>query len=143
VAWLWLVRWRTGRHRAAVWKSLVLPAGGVALCWLLVMTLWLPVLDYARSYAPLVRTISRSIAPGACVEVVGLSRPQAAALRFHGDLDLRQAGPAPACPWLVVAAEYQQVAAMALDMKRWELATEVGRINDPRDHFLLYRRKRR
>jgi hypothetical protein len=39
LAWLWLLRWRTGRHREALWKSLVLPAGGVALCWLLTMTL--------------------------------------------------------------------------------------------------------
>src|SRR5690606_8065404 len=31
LAWLALVRWRTARHRAALWKSLVLPAGGVAL----------------------------------------------------------------------------------------------------------------
>ncbi|MFZ9180222.1 MAG: hypothetical protein ACO21V_13530, partial [Limnohabitans sp.] len=46
----WLVHWRAGRHRAALWKSLVLPAGGAALCWLLLMTLWLPALDYARSY---------------------------------------------------------------------------------------------
>ena len=30
LAWLWLVRWRTGRHRHALWKSLVLPAGGVS-----------------------------------------------------------------------------------------------------------------
>lgn len=51
VAWLALVRWRTGRHRHALWKSLVIPAGGVALCWLLLMTLWLPMLDYARSRA--------------------------------------------------------------------------------------------
>ena len=29
LAWLWLVRWRTGRHRHPLWKSLVLPAGGV------------------------------------------------------------------------------------------------------------------
>ena len=36
LAWVWLVRWRTGRHREALWKSLVLPAGGVALCWLIV-----------------------------------------------------------------------------------------------------------
>jgi hypothetical protein len=42
LAWLWLVRWRTGRHQHALWKSLVLPASGVALCWLLLMTLWLP-----------------------------------------------------------------------------------------------------
>ena len=39
LAWLWLVRWRTGRHREALWKSMVLPASGVALCWLLLMTL--------------------------------------------------------------------------------------------------------
>jgi hypothetical protein len=25
LAWIWLVRWRTGRHREALWKSLVLP----------------------------------------------------------------------------------------------------------------------
>ena len=54
VGWLWLLRWRTGRHREALWKSLVLPAGGVALCWLLLMTLGLPILDYARSNRPLV-----------------------------------------------------------------------------------------
>jgi hypothetical protein len=38
----------------ALWKSLVLPAGGVALCWLLFMTLWLPILDQARSYRSLI-----------------------------------------------------------------------------------------
>ena len=51
LAWLALVRWRTARHHQhALWKSLALPAGGVALglavgherCWL-------PPLDYARS----------------------------------------------------------------------------------------------
>ncbi|MDO8278050.1 MAG: hypothetical protein Q7T63_07995, partial [Burkholderiaceae bacterium] len=55
LAWAWLVHWRVGRHRAAIWKSLVLPAGGAALSWMLLMTLWLPLLDYARSYAPMVR----------------------------------------------------------------------------------------
>ena len=32
VAWVWLVRWRTGRNRHPLWKSMVLPAGGVTLC---------------------------------------------------------------------------------------------------------------
>ena len=31
VAWCALVAWRTGRHRAAIWKSLVLPASGATL----------------------------------------------------------------------------------------------------------------
>ena len=48
-AWIWLVRWRTGRHREALWKSLVLPAGGVTLCLVLLLTLGLPILDSARS----------------------------------------------------------------------------------------------
>ncbi len=56
--WLWLVRWRTARRSHALWKSLVLPAGGVALCWLLTMTLLLPLLDQARSYRQLMARIS-------------------------------------------------------------------------------------
>lgn len=50
--WCALVGWRAARHRAPIWKTLVLPAGGTTLCWLLLTTVWLPALDYARSYAP-------------------------------------------------------------------------------------------
>ncbi|MDO9235878.1 MAG: hypothetical protein Q7U28_07585 [Aquabacterium sp.] len=61
ITWLGLVRWRTARQTHALWKSLVLPAGGVALCWLLFMTLWLPLLDQARSYRFLVSRIAPHI----------------------------------------------------------------------------------
>ena len=83
-SWLWLVRWRTGRHRDAVWRSLVLPAGGVALCWLLLMTLWLPLLDYARSPRPLVARIARHVPPGSCIAAPGMGPPQVAALEYFG-----------------------------------------------------------
>jgi 4-amino-4-deoxy-L-arabinose transferase-like glycosyltransferase len=84
LAWLWLVRWRTGRHRHPLWKSLVLPASGVALCWLLLMTLWLPLLDHARSYRPLVQRIVAQVPRGGCVAAVGVPRPEVVALEFHG-----------------------------------------------------------
>jgi hypothetical protein len=64
VLWLGLVRWRTARQTHALWKSLVLPAGGVALCWLLFMTLWLPLLDQARSYRLLLSRLSPHIPRG-------------------------------------------------------------------------------
>jgi 4-amino-4-deoxy-L-arabinose transferase-like glycosyltransferase len=83
-AWLALVRWRTGRHRHALWKSLVLPASGVALCWLLLMTLWLPLLDYARSYRPWVERLARHVPPKACVAAPGLGRAPIAALEHFG-----------------------------------------------------------
>ncbi len=62
--WLGLVRWRTARHAHALWKSLVLPAGGVALCWLLFMTLWLPPLDQARSYRLLLSRLHQNVPRG-------------------------------------------------------------------------------
>ncbi|MDP4300616.1 ArnT family glycosyltransferase [Leptothrix discophora] len=83
LAWLWLVRWRTGRHRHALWKSLVLPAGGVALCWLLLMTLWLPLLDYARSYRPMMQRLATVMPSNACLLHRGLTTPQIAAILVH------------------------------------------------------------
>ncbi|WP_306563886.1 hypothetical protein [Aquabacterium sp.] len=65
--WLGLVRWRTARVSHALWKSLVLPAGGVALCWLLFMTLWLPILDQARSYRALVERMRPDVPPDTMV----------------------------------------------------------------------------
>jgi 4-amino-4-deoxy-L-arabinose transferase-like glycosyltransferase len=141
LAWIWLVRWRTSRSREAIWKSLVLPASGAALGWLLVMTLWLPVLDYARSYAPVVQGITQRIDAPGCVDVVGLTRPQIAALRFHGQLDLQSAEKPGECPWLVASQELQPSLAMALDIRRWELVTQVRRPTDQRENLLLYKKK--
>ncbi len=83
-AWLALVRWRTGRHRDALWKSLVLPAGGVALCWLLAMTLLLPPLDHVRSPRLAVATLAPHVPAGSCVAAVGVALPMVAALEHFG-----------------------------------------------------------
>jgi 4-amino-4-deoxy-L-arabinose transferase-like glycosyltransferase len=84
LAWLWLVRWRTSRHRAALWRSLVLPAGGVVLAWNLAMTLWLQPLDYARSYRAHVKLLSKHIPSDVCITGPGLPRALTAALEYHG-----------------------------------------------------------
>jgi 4-amino-4-deoxy-L-arabinose transferase-like glycosyltransferase len=140
LAWGWLVRWRTGRHRTVIWKSLVLPAGGAALCWLLVMTLWLPTLDFARSYAPVVRGVAQAMDRPGCVQVFGLTRGQAAAFMYHGGMDLKPATVEGTCPWLVAAAAMQPSMALALDMRHWQLVTSVRRPADRNDNVLLYRR---
>jgi len=121
LAWLWLVRWRTGRHRHPLWKSLVLPAGGVSICWLLVMTLLLPPLDNARSYRSMVQRIARQVPAGACIAAPGMPRAQVVALEYQGGyrvdatttaaetlcdyLLLTRAQKVPAAPWLFVARE--------------------------------------
>ena len=103
LAWLWLVKWRTGRSRHPLWKSLVLPASGVALCWLLLMTLLLPPLDQARSYRSLVQRIAQQVPRGACIAAPGVPRAQVVAMEHLGGYRVDALEPArtTACDYLV------------------------------------------
>jgi 4-amino-4-deoxy-L-arabinose transferase-like glycosyltransferase len=140
LAWAWLTKWRIGRHRAAIWKSLVLPAGGAALCWLLLMTLWLPLLDYARSYGPLVQRVVRVVKLAPCVETQGLSRSQLAALKFHGHLNLVNTGAASQCPWLIL--DKRNMASLDLSAKPpvWIMASTVQHPSDQAETLVLFQR---
>ena len=140
LAWAWLVNWRAGRHRAAIWKSLVLPASGATLCWLLLMTLWLPLLDYARSYAPMSRQIAKMVDKTACVEIHGLASAQAAALQYHGRLDLRQAKSGAICPYLIVDADAQASLSRTVHMPDWAFLATVRRPPDKNDNVLIFKR---
>lgn len=81
-AWLTVVRWRTARHQTALWKSMVLPAGGVALGWLLLMTLWLPLLDQARSYRLVLERLAPHLQADTCVLAPGASAGMLTALEY-------------------------------------------------------------
>ncbi|MGJ7511418.1 hypothetical protein [Variovorax sp. GT1P44] len=142
IAWGWLVRWRTGRHRAALWKTLVLPAGGAALCWLLGTTLWLPALDHALSFAPQVRVISDRIGQPACVSTLALSRPHVAALRHHGRFKLTPllAEGGANCPWLIVGADGVGYLHNIANLERWRLIGTFRRPTSATDDLLLFQR---
>ncbi|MDR6535301.1 hypothetical protein [Variovorax soli] len=140
LAWAWLVRWRTGRHRAALWKTLVLPAGGAALCWMLVMTLWLPVLDYTRSYAPQVRAITERVGQPSCVSELALGRAHIAALRHHGQINLQPLLGGPSCPWLLVSPEAIERLHTLVNLEGWRLIGTLRRPTSPSDDLLLYQR---
>ena len=139
--WCALVWWRAARHRAPIWKSLVLPAGGTVLCWLLLTTVWLPALDYARSYAPQMQRLVHALgaAPG-CVQVGGVGRPQAAALLYHTQLRLVAARPTSACRWLVVDADNWPGRVPGVVPREWQLAARIVRPTDKDDALLLLRR---
>ena len=138
-AWIWLVRWRTGRHREALWKSLVLPAGGVALCWLLVMTLWLPVLDFARSPRLWVQRIGAFVPPGACVAVPGASTSTAAAFEAFGRwrVDARGSEARADCPYLVIVTRARPLPAAPAGYER---IAEVQRPTEREERTLVFRR---
>lgn len=140
LAWTWLVKWRAGAQRAAIWKSLVLPAGGATLCWLLLMTLWMPLLDYARSYAPMSRQIASLVDKTACVEIYGVDSAQAAALQYHGQLELRQASSRANCPYLVVDVDAQSTLSSTVNLPDWAFQATVRRPTDKNENVLVFKR---
>lgn len=141
-AWAALVLWRSGRHRTAIWKTLVLPAGGATLCWLLLATLWMPLLDFAQSYKALSVQVQRSIPEGQCVQTVGLDRHEIAALRWYGQLKLASPWQLENCPWLLVQAVGDDNKTEApVDLTQWRLSTVVSHFVVYRDSVLVYQRR--
>jgi 4-amino-4-deoxy-L-arabinose transferase-like glycosyltransferase len=140
-AWVWLVRWRTGRHREALWKSLVLPAGGVALCWLLLMTLWLEPLNYARSPRPLVDRLATLLPPTACVAAPGMAPAGVSALEVFGrwKVDAKLTAADGECDYLVWSGRSRRPPAPP----GWNLVGEVRRPTDQEELTLVYRRTQR
>ncbi|MES1162694.1 MAG: hypothetical protein ABUL50_06495, partial [Rhizobacter sp.] len=139
LAWLWLVKWRTGRNRHPLWKSLVLPASGVALCWLLAMTLLLPPLDQARSYRSLVQRVAKLVPKSGCIAAPGVTRAQAAALEYLGDYRVDAVTPATttACPFLLVMETRQETRPPGAG---WKLLARERRNTSDEEITAVYRR---
>ena len=142
LVWGWLVQWRVGRHRAAIWKSMVLPAGGATLCWLLLMTLWMPLLDFVRSYTVVVRNVSAAVGRPDCIQEMGLSREQLAAFQYHGDFRILSNPHQARCPWLLVNPDPRLGLSNQVNQAQWQLQATIRRPSDKRDDVLLFRRAR-
>ena len=149
--WAWLVRWRVGRHRQAMWKSLVLPSGGAALCWLLLMSLWLPLLDFARSYVPWVQQIQQtmkvhdSASPG-CMMTYGLNVGQMTAFHYHGGFQIKPLDDAESpqiasCYWLLVDNDSRPELAQVAHVKEWRRVETIKRPANKNEDVTLYVRR--
>jgi len=141
LAWLWLVRWRTTRQRAALWRSLVLPAGGVALSWILLMTLWLPMLDYARSYRAHVALLAQyvHIPAGSCIAAPNLPHALSAALEYHGRWRVDASANAAGGPCAVLLMNTKVNAPLPKPVG-WQRVAVAQRPTDKDDVTVVFRR---
>jgi hypothetical protein len=140
LAWAWLVKWRIGSHRAALWKSMVLPASGAVLCWMLLMSLWLPLLNFARSYGPTVQKVQVVTGTARCLQFAGISQAQGAALLFHGQVRLQAATqPHADCTWLVIDEKNLPLLADRLEDLGWVPEATADRLGVRSDRLLIFR----
>ena len=142
VIWFKLIIWRIGRHPTVIWKSMVLPATGATLCWTLLMTLWLPILDRALSFKPWANEISNAIPSAVCIYASGLDRSEIAGLSYHGNYHFfafDQANQSAQCEWLFIRSN-NGIALHPVDLNGWVFAGLSKRPADKNEEVLIYRR---
>ncbi len=144
VGWIAVIVWRTGRHRSALWKSLVIPASGAVTCFVLLTTLWMPILDYARSYAPMISRVQLQIGKTNCVHGASLAQAQAAALQFHGRYKVitlfADQSPSQRCDWMVVDADRLKLASFTLPDGWQQTGSVRRRSSTDSETLLIYKR---
>ncbi len=145
LAWVGVMRWRVGKHKPALWKSLALSASGITLCWLLLMTLWLPLLNHGMGLASMSRRIAAHVPAGACVAVHGLNAPQITGLMYHGGLQLQRLGhptilAKEGCTRLVISPAAFEPRRAELESQGWTLRASVPRLRDNREYLLVLQR---
>ncbi|WP_313035837.1 ArnT family glycosyltransferase, partial [Massilia alkalitolerans] len=86
VGWIMLVHWRLSRQPSVLWRAVVLSSGGLILLWVLLMTLFLPDLNYSKSYAGVAQQIAATLPHDAdCIET-NVNPAQRASLAYFGRL---------------------------------------------------------
>jgi 4-amino-4-deoxy-L-arabinose transferase-like glycosyltransferase len=100
IGWLVFAVWRIARRPPMLWRGAALAASGLTMLWLLVVTLFLPAVNYNRTYAPLAAEVRRQIdnlSPGStCVEGYRMSAAVKSLFAYHGGV--RFAPPDSASP---------------------------------------------
>ncbi|MES2536353.1 MAG: glycosyltransferase [Pseudomonadota bacterium] len=142
VGWIMLVHWRISRQPSVLWRAVVLSSGGVILCWLLLMTLWLPWGNYIRSYAGVAQQIEVKLPKsGYCVDS-NVGPAQRASFAYFGHVDFARSGERK-CKYLLLQdnVSHKNGAEKLQEFDGdWRLLWEGRRPADRDERFRLYRK---
>ena len=141
LAWGAVVLWRTGRHRHPLWKGMVLSASGVTLAWVLVGSLWMPVLNYASTYRNVGHALAHAVRSASalsmqvgkpCLQSVGVDLTSQALIGYWSGLDFSRTQDT-VCPYALGTRA-------PLAASEWRLIWQGGRPGDRGATFYLYQR---
>jgi len=116
-------------------------AAGLATVWGLLLTLWLPYLDYGMAYRSVAASLEQVLPRDAsCVASTGLGEPQRAMFDYYADLVTRRTEKDPAareCAWMI---EQRAGAVQPPSDASWQEAWTGARPGDLRERFVLLHR---
>lgn len=143
IAWVLIVRWRISRSPRALWRAMVLASAGFVLTWFLLMTIWLPVFNYRKTYRDLAQQVSAIVPRDAgCVAWQGLRLPQRASFGYFSNLNFaRDDQQARSCRWALIEDYANNRLPPMPAAAGWQLVWEGRRPPDRNERFRLFRRK--
>ena len=95
VAWIATMFWRIRTNPKAAWRGALLCAAGLTSSWILLVLLWMPTVDYVRSYRAMSADVSLAIeraqaeaGRSLCISGVGLSQGAQASLYVFNRIEV-------------------------------------------------------
>jgi len=142
-AWLYVVFYTS----FSPMRSVARWACGVVLLWGTFAMLWMPWVDYQKSYRLVAIELRSKLPKGTkCIADRALGVSQAAALDYRGAIRTQSFDPArpAACPVVLVqgAPGNENDAPPAVGGRRWIKIADVGRPGDRSERYRLYRLER-
>lgn len=132
-AWAWIL---FGVPRSP-WRSATRWAAGVTLTWGLVATLWLPWVDFGKTYRPVALSLSKVLGNNReCVASKDVGLAQKASLRYFIGLATHPLNKGDdSCPWLLIQGASRKEPELKGMRKVWE----GNRGGDKSERLRLYR----
>jgi 4-amino-4-deoxy-L-arabinose transferase-like glycosyltransferase len=135
--WVSVVKWRTSRAPKVIWRAVVISAAGTTLTWVLLMTLWLPTINYAKTYRDVAQRLVRVVpSQSVCINSTHLGDGQLASfvyftkLKFKDDVNCDL--------WISNQPGEARKKAKQLN-KSLELIWEDRRVSDRNERLRLYK----
>jgi 4-amino-4-deoxy-L-arabinose transferase-like glycosyltransferase len=150
IGWFFLVHWRISRQPSVLWRAVVLSSGGLILLWVLLMTLFLPELNYSKSYASVAQQIAARLPPAVatdradCIDT-NIGPAQRASFAYFGRLPFARMDNAGKCNYLLLqdSVKLKDDSEMAREyhLRDYSMLWEGRRPADRNERFRLYRRR--
>jgi len=135
IMWIIFV-WRVGR---SIRRSVINWAAGVTLIWVLSMSLWLPWLDFNKSYRTMVASLAEALpAKHGCIASRYLGDGQKAMLHYFGNV-LTKPGGELNCDLLLTQGNLSR---SDQQQGNWKVLWTGGRRGQTGDRYYLYQRER-
>jgi 4-amino-4-deoxy-L-arabinose transferase-like glycosyltransferase len=133
--WLAVVRWRTSRAPKEIWRCLIISASGTTLMWVLMMTLWLPTINYAKTYRYVSARLAQAVpSDSGCIDTTSIGFAQLASFDYFTKLSLRDD---PSCKLILTHSQYENKAPQPSN-KKLRLLWEDRRAADRDERLRLY-----